>query len=75
MIAGIYRVIDIISLWSVFLLCLPPSLALSTLSRPQRVGDLERALPQTTLLPTARQGQCIVPRSQASFRLILSSLP
>lgn len=44
-----------------FLLCLPPSVALSppslTLAH-RRVGDLERALPQTALLPAARQGQC-----------------
>lgn len=62
----------------VCLFTLSPSLSCTLhpllLSRPQRVGDLERALPQTTLLPTARQGQCVVLRSQASFRLILSSL-
>lgn len=46
-----------------------------SLSRPQRVGDLEWALLQTALLPTARQGQYVEPRSRASFRLTLKGLP
>lgn len=64
-IAGVYQVRDIVSLSLslspsvVCQLAQPPSLSCTlhplSHSRPQRVGDLESALLQTAVLPTARQ--------------------
>lgn len=79
-IAGCYQVIDTLSLspWSVISLCLPPSPALSTLSRSLAHREWvtwNELSHRQALLPTARQGQCAVHGSHTSFMLPLKGVP